>query len=125
MGVTRRADKRIVFLLVVTLLNVLGNAALALPASVPHDQSCPEDLLFKFPHSITTRAEAEKAFSEFFLPSKGYPPFDPAMIKGPYNEDPAVPRGSYSYFGWYGAGKSKVGGLLYPDGRLVQRGYCK
>ena len=86
---------------------------------------CPETLLFDFKRSVPDQETATRLFKQFFAEVKGYPAFDSKQMSGPYLDDPAVPRGTYSYFGWYGHGESKVGGLLYPDGRLVQRGYCK
>jgi hypothetical protein len=86
---------------------------------------CPERLIIDFKVPVSTREVAIELFSRAFPSDKGFPPFDEKELRGPYLDDPAVPPGTYSYFGWYGHGAEAVGGLLYPDGRLVQRGYCK
>jgi len=87
--------------------------------------SCPEKLIVNYKQQVTNRETASELFTKTFPAEKGFPPFDEKMLIGPYSKDPSVPTGSYSYFGWYGYNEKKVGGLLYPDGRLVQRGYCK
>jgi hypothetical protein len=106
----------------ITLTNFLSKNPLAL--ADPKD-TCPETLIFDFKRPVIDRQMAIDLFSNIFSEAKGFPPFDQSMLRGPYLNDPAVPRGTYSYFSWYGHGEKKIGGLLYPDGRLVQRGYCK
>lgn len=88
---------------------------------------CPETALHDFDTEIRDRQHAAKLFAEYFSEEKGFPSFRHDMLRGPSEGDPSVPDGTYSYFGWYGRASQagKLGGLLYPDGRLVQRGYCK
>jgi hypothetical protein len=109
--------KFIIFLLIFLILVLSGCS--------PIVTNCPETKLYDFKQKVSSKDEAIHIFSDFFSQEEGYPPFNESLIIGPSKDDPALRDGSYFYSNWYGMGPGGIGGILYPDGKLVKRGYCK
>ncbi len=85
--------------------------------------NCPDTELFNFNKKVNNKEEATILFKSFFSEEKGYPPFDENKIISPEeNIDPSM-KNSYVYMDRYGY--NGVGGVLYDNGKLVQKGYCK
>ena len=107
------------FIILISVLCIQNNYA----------KNCPEYLLKNFKVDVSSKDVAQEVFKQYFTQEKGFPPFDPTKVK--IDKSPScsqrkeVKTTCYFYYDFYGMGPSGVGGYLYPNGKLVKRGYCK
>ena len=80
--------------------------------------NCPETKLHDFNQKVETKDEATELFKQFFSEENGFPPFNESKV---YEYKDSEER--YIYMDRYGY--SGVGGVLYENGKLVKKGYCK
>ncbi|MFC1753404.1 hypothetical protein ACFL96_08430 [Thermoproteota archaeon] len=81
--------------------------------------SCPDTELFDFNQKVEDQQQANSLFMEFFSQEKGYPQFNASKVW--YVES----MNEYVYWDMYGINEQQVGGVLYENGKLVRKGYCK
>ncbi len=80
--------------------------------------NCPETKLHDFNQKVESKGEAIKLFKQFFSEENGYPPFNESQV---YEFGDSKERFVYvNIYGYNG-----VGGVLYENGKLVKKGYCK
>ena len=86
--------------------------------------TCPETKLYDFNQKVEREEDAIKLFKEYFSEEKGFPPFNESKVTEP-SEHLELFAKVYIYYDMYGFGPNNVGGVLYKDGKLVRKGYCK
>ena len=80
---------------------------------------CPKTKLYDFNQKVETKEEAIKLFKQFFSKENGYPSFYDDKVYE--NKDSKEKYIYMSEYGYPGIG----GGVLYDNGKLVRKGYCK
>lgn len=80
--------------------------------------NCPETKLHDFNQKVENKDEAINLFKQFFSEENGYPSFNVSKVyEYKDSEERYIYVDRYDYSG--------VGGVLYENGKLVKKGYCK
>ena len=106
------------FIITVLILAIVGTILVSWYMYSFTQFNCPETKLHDFNQKVETKDEAINLFKQFFSEENGYPPFNESKVhEYQDSEERYIYVDRYGYYG--------VGGILYENGKLIRKGYCK